>query len=146
MPTGNELIGYVTYHPTDPKILLFEPDLDTLPTNTLEAVDAIINPINVKVDAALLTPTTGTRYLITDDIGDESNLHGSTVWGTLVAKINDIIEYDGTRWIVAFSSATNTGPEYILNTNTNVQYRFDGTDWVKSVEGLYRGGEWSIVI
>ena len=146
LPTGNELIGYITYHPTDPKILLFEPDIDTQPANTLEAVNAVINPINVKVDAALLTPTTGTRYLITDDVGDESNVYGSTVWGTLVAKANDIIEYNGTKWIVVFDAANNQDTEYLLNTNTNIQYRYDGTEWVKSVEGLYRGGEWSIVI
>ena len=32
------------------------------------------------------------------------------------------------------------------NTNTGIQYRWTGSEWVKSVEGLYRGGEWSIII
>lgn len=146
LPTGDELIGYITYHPSDSTILLYEPDMDTMPVNTHEAVNAIINPLNVKVDAALLTPSAGTRYLITEDIGSEENLYGSTVWGLTLAKANDIIEYNGTTWNVVFDSTNETGTAYVLNTNTNVQYRFDGTDWVKSVEGLYRGGEWSIAI
>jgi hypothetical protein len=47
LPTGNELIGSITYHPSDPNILLFTPIEDTMPLNTIEAVDAIINPLNI---------------------------------------------------------------------------------------------------
>lgn len=146
LDTGNELIGYVTYHPTDSTILLFEPIEDSMPTNTLTAVDAVINPIKVQVDSNLLNPTNGTRYLLTDDIGDYSNLDGSEVWGDLVAHANDIIEFNSSAWSVVFDSTSSTNLEYITNTNTGVQYRWTGTEWVKSVEGVYRGGDWSIVI
>lgn len=145
LPTGNELIGSITYHPSDPNILLFTAIEDTMPINTLEAVDAIINPVNVEVDSALLTPTTGTRYLLTDNIGNEGNQYYS-VWGDIVAYQNDIIEFDGTRWLTVFSSTDSSEIEYVTNTNTNVQYRWTGTEWVKSVEGVYRGGEWSLII
>lgn len=146
LPTGNELIGTVVYHPTDPTILLFQPIEDTMPVDTLPPVTAIVNPINVKVDSALLTPTTGTRYLLTDDIGSNTNLHSSEVWGPVVAKTNDIIEYNGTNWLVVFDSATMSELEYLTNNNTGIQYRWTGTEWVKSVEGVYRGGDWSLVI
>lgn len=146
LPTDTELIGTIAYHPTDPTILLFEPIEDTFPSNTLPAVNAIINPINVTVDSNLLTPATGTRYLLTDDIGSFSNVETSEVWGDVVAKANDIIEFNGTRWNVVFDSNNHDQLEYITNTNTGVQYRWTGHDWVKSVEGVYRGGEWSIVI
>jgi hypothetical protein len=145
LPTGNELIGSITYHPSDPTVLLFTAIEDTMPLNTLEAVGAIINPINVDVDNALLSPTAGTRYLLTDDIGDEDNREYS-VWGPVVARANDIIEYVSGQWTVVFSSADQNDIEYVTNTNTNVQYRWTGTEWVKSVEGVYRGGEWSLVI
>jgi hypothetical protein len=146
LPTGDELIGQVTYHPTDPKILLFTPIEDTMPVNTLTAVDAIINPINVTVDSNLLTPTTGARYLLTDDIGSDINVVGSSVWGSVVAVANDIIQFNGTQWIVSFDSQNSQDVEYITNTNTGIQYRWTGAEWVRSVEGVYRGGEWSIVI
>jgi len=144
LATGNELIGQITYHPTDPTILLFTPNTDTMPLNTLTAVTAIINPLNVDADD-LASPTTGTRYLLTDSIGADDNENFS-VWGTVVANANDIIEYDGTNWVVVFDSSNNADTEYVTNTNTGTQYRWTGTDWVKSVEGLYRGGDWSLAI
>jgi hypothetical protein len=145
LPTGNELIGSITYHPSDPNILLFTAVEDTMPVNTLEAINAIINPLNVDVDSALLTPAAGTRYLLTDNIGNDGNQYYSA-WGTVVAYENDIIEYTGSEWTKVFDSANGNEVEYITNINTNVQYRWTGTEWVKSVEGVYRGGEWSLII
>jgi hypothetical protein len=124
---------------------LFTAVEDTMPVNTLEAINAIINPLNVEVDSGLLTPATGTRYLLTDNIGDDSNQYYSA-WGTIVAQENDIIEYTGSVWTKVFDSANSNEIEYITNTNTNVQYRWTGSEWVKSVEGVYRGGEWSLII
>jgi len=146
LDTGTELIGLINYHPLDPTILLFEPIEDTMPSNTLTPVNAIVNPLNVAVDSSLLSPTTGTRYLLTDKIGSISNQSGSEVWGDVVAEANDIIEFNGTNWAKVFDSTINKDIEYLINLNTNVQYRWTGDEWVKSVEGLYRGGDWSIVI
>ena len=146
LPTGSELIGHVTYHPTDPTILLFDPIEDTAPVNTLPAISAIINPLNVTVDSNLLSPVTGTRYLLTDDIGHNGNLDDTEAWGGVVARASDIIEYNGSQWMVVFDHANHDTIEYITNNNTGVQYRWSGEEWVKSVEGVYRGGDWSIVI
>jgi len=146
LPTGTELIGHITYHPTDPTVLLFDPIEDTAPVDTLTTISAIINPLNVAVDSNLLTPNTGTRYLLTENIGDDGNLHNSEVWGDLVAYANDIIEYNGTRWGVIFDHANHDNIEYVTNSNTGIQYRWTGEEWIKSVEGVYRGGDWSLVI
>jgi hypothetical protein len=146
LPTDTELIGTIAYHPTDPYILLFEPIEDTMPSNTLNPVSAIINPRNVVVDSNLLSPTTGTRYLLTTAIGDNANVEGSTVWQNLVANANDIIQFNGTIWQVAFDSQNETSTEYVTNILTGVQYRWTGQEWVKAVEGVYRGGEWSLII
>jgi hypothetical protein len=146
LPTDSELIGTIAYHPTDPYILLFEVIEDTLPSNTLNPVNAIINPRNVGVDSNLLSPATGTRYLLTASIGSNANLEGSVVWDNLVARANDIIEFDGSVWQVVFDSENENSTEYVTNTLTGVQYRWTGSEWVKSVEGVYRGGEWSLII
>lgn len=146
LPIDTELIGTIAYHPTDPYILLFEPVEDTLPSNTLNPVAAIINPRNVAVDSNLLSPTTGTRYLLTASIGSNTNLEGSTVWQNLVANANDIIEFNGSIWQVVFDSENETSTEYVTNTLTGIQYRWTGEEWVKSVEGVYRGGAWSLII
>jgi hypothetical protein len=146
LPSGSELIGTIAYHPTDPYILLFEAIEDTLPSNTLDPVNAIINPRNVGVDSNLLSPLNGTRYLLTASIGSNANLEGSVVWNNLVADANDIIEFNGSAWQVVFDSKNNPSTEYVTNTLTGVQYRWTGEEWVKSVEGVYRGGEWSLII
>ncbi len=146
LPLETELIGTIAYHPTDPYVLLFEPIEDTLPSNTLLPVDAIINPQNVKVDSNLLSPATNTRYLLTAEIGSIDNIQGSTIWGDLVANANDIIQFNGSNWQVVFDSNDENTTQYVTNTLTGVQYRWTGAAWVKSVEGVYRGGEWSLVI
>jgi hypothetical protein len=146
LPNDAELIGTIAYHPTDPYIMLFEPIEDTMPSNTLSPINAIINPRNVAVDSNLLSPTAGTRYLLTASIGSSGNVEGSVVWNNLVANANDIIEFNGSIWQVVFDSDSETSTEYITNTLTGVQYRWTGEEWIKSVEGVYRGGEWSLII
>ena len=74
------------------------------------------------------------------------SIGGYSSWGDLVANANDIIEYNSGSWSVVWDSENQTNLEYITNNNTNIQYRWTGSAWLKSVEGVYRGGEWSIVI
>jgi hypothetical protein len=148
----HEIIGTVAYHPADPTQLLFTPFPDTLPANTIDAVDAIIDPFNVDVDQLnLLTPATGTRYLITNPIGNWGNNEGAVAWGGVagahfVANENDIIEYNGSHWTVAFNSEHENSVQYVTNLNTNVQYEWSNNQWTKSVEGIYGEGEWRIVL
>jgi hypothetical protein len=146
----HEIVGTVAYNPSNGAQLLFTPDPATLPANTLPAVTAIIDPHTVEVNSALLNPTTGTRYLILDSIGD-ANSESATVWqgeaGTnLVASANDIIQWTGTKWQVTFDSTSNQQVEYVTNIKTGVQYRWGGDQWVKAYEGIYRSGFWSLVL
>jgi len=149
-PTGpHEIVGTVAYNPADPYQLLFSPFAATLPANTLPAVTAIIDPMNVTVDSTLLDPTTGTRYLILNPIGD-ANSESAIAWagapGTnLIANANDIIEWNGSYWQVAFDSR-ETSVQYVSNLTTTVQYQWTGDTWVKSYEGLYGSGNWSLVL
>jgi hypothetical protein len=149
-PTGNEIVGTIALNPTDNTKLLFSPFVDTLPANTLDPVDAIIDPVNVDVGNNLLTPTNGTRYLILNDIGNFDNSQPSIVWvgpnnQNFVAGANDIIEYNN-GWTVSFDSVSNPAVEYVTNLTTQIQYRWFGGEWAKSVEGVYSEGEWTLIL
>jgi hypothetical protein len=141
-----EIIGTVAFHPSDPHKLLFTVQSDTIPTNDLPSITKIINPLRNAPDAGLATAAQGQRYLILNAIGDASNTDGPDAWGSLVAEANDIIEYNGNDWQVAFDSSVELGVHYLTNSNTSIQYKYTGSEWVKSYEGEYRAGDWSLVI
>ena len=154
------ITGTVAYHPSDDRFLLFTVDTDSTPANTLSAVNAIVDPQRKGPETVggggygLPAATTGQRYLfITNSTGSSSTTDpgNAEAWrgenGTpLVANANDIVEYDGTRWNVVFNSSLDSTVQYITNTTTLVQYRWAGGEWLKSYEGLYPEGEWSIVL
>lgn len=142
-----EIIGHISFDPTDDRFLLIEIDTDTIPQNTLSAVNAIINPLTSGPGAGLPTATIGTRYLILEDIGNVNNLDPSEAWGSLVAYANDVIEYTDSGWQISFQSHERSQDvQFLTNITTGIQYRWTGKEWVKSYEGLYPGGEWSLVL
>lgn len=141
----NEIVGTIDYDPNDDRLLIYNIDSDTLPANTLDAVDSIINPLTSGPNAGLPAPVNGRRYLIVESVGGEDP---TTAWGNLVANANDIIEYNSTsgEWEVSFDSVAATTVEFVTNLTTNVQYRYSNQEWVKSYEGYYDQGDYSIVI
>jgi hypothetical protein len=62
------------------------------------------------------------------------------------ATANDIIQFDGTKWNVIFNSSTVTDVTYITNSYTGIQYKWDGGQWSKSIDGMYDPGEWRLVL
>lgn len=150
--SGAEVVGTVAYHPADPHILLVTVDTDTIPTNTLSAVDAIVRPS--KANSTTVQKTAGRRYLIIGDIvegiGNADNTDGPDFWknnngSDFVAKANDIVQWDGSSWSISFDSGTSD-THYVTNATTGIQYKWNGTQWLKSFEGEYRPKDWRIVI
>lgn len=148
-----EIKGTITYNPLDARFLLFEVDIDTLPQNTLDAVNGAINPLLKWPGNDLPAATTGQRYLILEDIPEQLGYSlpstQQSAWPGLSsgAPANSIIEFDGTAWNISFNADTEASVEYVTNLNTGVQYRFvPNSGWMKSVEGWYSQGDWSIVI
>ena len=144
-PNGNDIIGTIATTTLDDTILLYTIDGDTIPSNTLTAVKKIINPATFDPG----TPANGDRYLVINDVGDSTASFQSSTWGTLVARVGDIIEYNSatSKWNVAFDASNpDSTQHYVTNLNTGIQYRFNGTEWVKSYEGVYAQGNWSIVL
>lgn len=149
----SEVVGTVSYHPTDDTLLIFNVDIDTKPTNTLTAIDAIVDPHKASAISLAGSAVNGTRYLILNDIGSFTNApgDGAPIWtGTdgqqLVAHANDIIQYNGTHWTVSFDSQSTNTLQYVSNLNTGTQYKWANQQWVKSYEGEYKEGLWTLVI
>jgi hypothetical protein len=143
-----EIVGTIAFNPNDDRLLIFNIDPDTLPENTLDAVDSIINPhtkgpydlIN-DIAHGLPEPAAGQRYLLVEGLDS-----GSNAWGNITANANDIIMYNGSSWEVDFDSKNNIPVQYVTNLTSGVQYRFSNGVWMKSYEGWYDQGDYSIVI
>ena len=151
--TNHVIVGTIAQHPTDPTILLFNADKDTIPSNTLPPLTTIINPKVFGPGANLPSPTVGNRYLLMDSIGNKqsSEENSPSAWrnsdgSPVYANANDIIAWDGSRWETIFDSQNTTSVQYVTNTYTGIQYKWDGTQWIKSWEGYYDEGFWTIVI
>jgi len=138
---GNEIVGTISTSPLDETILLFNIDSDTIPANSLTSVTKIINPLTFNPG----TPTNGQRYLLTETLGDST----VNAWGDIEASPNDIIQYASStsKWSVVFDASNpDSTQHYVTNSNTGIQYRFNGTSWVKSYEGIYIAGKWTMVL
>ena len=144
----DDIVGTIVPDPVDDRLLIYNIDPDTLPQNTLNPVDAVINPQLTGPNAGLPGPINGRRYLIVEDIGSAGS--PTVSWGNLVAKANDIIEFDSatSSWFVSFDAETSTSVQYVTNLTTNIQYRYVQIEgqWMKSYEGWYDQGDYSIVI
>jgi hypothetical protein len=133
------ITGTVTRNVIDSGKLIFTVDADTLPANTETNVTRIVDPLNNHPgDGTLDAVASGQRYLLTNEIvGD--------VWG-ITADINDIIQYDGSKWSVVFDASTISINKYVTNTYTNKQYKWNGETWSSTHEGTYTPGYWKLNI
>lgn len=152
--TVSEIVGTVSYHPSDPNVLLFNVDLDTTPANTLPPIDAIIDPSRSAPGINNLpSAQAGQRYLLLNAINSgkagDTNYDGADAWKNsgveFVADEYDIIQYTGTEWIVSWQASSSQVTQYVTNLTTGIQYKWNGTGWVKSWEGEYPEGTWSLV-
>jgi hypothetical protein len=147
---GTEVTGTIAFDPTDDRFLLYSINPDTIPSNTLSPVNAVIDPLRSGPGAGLVAAAVGQRYLLTEATGSQDGY--AEAWAgvggqPLVAEANDIVEYDGQRWIVSFDSENSPDNiQYVTNITTSIQYEWTGTAWIKSYQGLYPGGTWQLVL
>ena len=150
-PDGTDVIGTVAFDPTDDRFLLFTVDADTIPANTLPSITAVIDPLRSGPGAGLAAPAVGQRYLFTQATGSQEDGSAAAWSGTggqpLVAQANDIVAWDGVRWQISFdATSSDNNTQFVTNETTEIQYRWTGSVWVKSYQGLYQGGTWSLVL
>ena len=168
-PSGYEVTGTFTINEVDPTYLVIDLDMDTIPTNTLTAVTAIVDPYKfspIEKFGSIAAIPVGTRYLMLDDVNNSANVgqhvensgwnngdSGSTAydgpdaWKDLISndtviKANSIIEWTGTTWQETFDPSTVTAIQYFTNLTTGVQYKWTGATWLRSFEGEYAAGYW----
>ena len=145
------IVGTIVIDPNDDRLVIFSPDPDTAPQNTLAPIDAIINPLISGPNNGLPAPVLGVRYLLTESTGVATNTYNPIAWQgnaaqPLIASANDIIEWDGSRWRVVFASQDETAIQYVTNITTGVQYEWTGAEWIKSYQGVYPPGAWQLVL
>lgn len=148
-----DIMGTIAYNPLDDRFLIYTVDTDTLPPNTLDAVNSVIDPLVKWPGGDLPAAAVGQRYLILNDIPQQLGYPAPSVlpsnWPGLTsgALAGDIIEYDGTEWTISFSAAGATNVEFVTNLTSGIQYRYvDGEGWMKSWEGFYDQGNWRIIL
>jgi hypothetical protein len=149
---GSVIVGTIAINPTDDRLLIYNIDADTAPQNTLPPIDAIIDPLTSGPGYGLPAPVIGQRYLLIGSTGNSINTYPAEAWQgafdqPLIASENDIIQWTGTYWQILFNSvAQSATQQWVTNITTGVQYEWTGEYWIKSYQGVYNGGSWSIVL
>lgn len=139
----NDIIGRLYEHPSDPQKLVVDIDDTTLPTNTLQPIDGVINgKINYPGDGTVPAPIAGTRYLLLDSIPVSSNWNGLPT-----ADKYDIVEFNGSVWTIAFDASANlSATHYCMNLSSSDQLEWKDGKWVNSYEAIYNAGFWRIYL
>lgn len=136
-----DIIGKI-YLTNDPSILRFEIDRDTLPFNDKGIIDQVINPVKRWPGEGLPLPAVGQRYLLIEDLPEYT---GSSPWGSVQARENDIISFNGTSWVVDFRASDNQGTTwYVSSLSKHFHYTFNGVDWVNTYFAEYAPGYWRL--
>lgn len=134
------IVGSVEVDELDPTALIFTLDTDTLPANSLSNITRIINPTLNNPFSGLDPQQAGQRYLITKDLPQ------AAAWGFATAKANDIIEYNGSDWVVSFNSGIDNTEQYVTNSYTSQQYKWTGDEWISSWQGTYNPAFWRLLV
>jgi hypothetical protein len=123
---------------SDATELAFVVDPATLPTNTITAVDKVINASTAKPGfSGIPAAAVGQRYLSLNAV------KSSSVWGIDISE-NDVIEYNGTSWVLSFDASAYTLRAYVTNAFTSQQFKFEKGEWTDTFQGIYESGYWRL--
>jgi hypothetical protein len=136
----DEVILRITENSENENLLFYTVDTTTLPNDTITMINGIVDPTKGYPGTNTIPPAqAGQRYLLTDSIIQNG------YWGNVVADANDIIEFNGSNWIVSFDASAVNVPAYTTNANTMTKLYYTGNDWVLAIEGIFEQGYWRIV-
>lgn len=145
--TSGDITGTVTVQGND---LLFAVDSDSLPEPDT-VITAVVDPTVTWPGNGLPAAQAGQRYLFVDQqqIAGGGNLvpeQPDGPWGSLVAAENDIVEYDGTQWLVVFDHSTGTHGQSLKNLSDGQHYTFRNGQWGFTYIGEYTPGYWRLEV
>lgn len=136
-----EIVGTIRFNQNDGRLLHYDIDIDTLPNDTLNPVDKVIDPTVSKPGGNLPSELNGQRYLIIEDL-----IPNTIGWNvSSIIPTNSIIEYQTDKWVQVFDPKT-TEVQFVTTLSSNLQYMFSNGEWQRSIEGFYDSGSFSIVI
>jgi hypothetical protein len=139
--------------PTDePNVVAWQPDIETLPRNTLASLTGIIDPLrSIPGEGAMSAAAEGQRYLLLNDLAGFPNQTPSpdapqTIWGGVQARAGSIIQYRNGAWGVMFNAVDHPQVEYVTNSNTGRQlvWNVEQQSWVMALDGVYAPGYWRL--
>jgi hypothetical protein len=126
--------------PNQPNLAYLSIEADSMPSTTIPSITAIINPEKSAPGKNLPAAAMGQRYLVIKDVPE------NTFWGNITnAKANDILEFNGTEWVVSFNSSSISNA-VVLNTTTGLIYEWKNNAWISAYEGTYRNGFWRLYL
>lgn len=139
-----DYIGRIRYH-EDANKLYWAIDLETMPSDTETAIDAIIDPMLSTPGNNLAVATAGQRYLLAGEIVEDAQ---SNIWSNISARVNDIIEFDGAVWTVSFDASATTSPAITTNnyTDKKIRYDLDLSSWIVLPDGIWKPGLFRLVL
>lgn len=136
-----DIIGIFDFHPTEFNKILWTPDGETLPRNTMETVNGIANPNAGHAPGRNMPESAeGQRYILGSD------LDAVPEWSNLVASINDIVEYRAGEWKIVFDASVETTPGVLLNGRSGKQLRWTGEAWLDAISADYNAGYWRVFL
>lgn len=140
--TDGDVIGLISYHPTDKNKLVFDIDIDSLPA-TIMNIDMLVDPTDKYPGNGLPAAAGGQRYVLLDNIASNT---GSNPWGTTNAKANDIIEYDGSEWKIIFNSEYEEHGQSVKSLTSYQHFTFTENGWVQTYFGQYQPGYFRLAL
>ena len=139
---GNDIIATLgDISPVQANKIFLNIDESSLPGTTINAVNAIIDPTKVAPGVGLPAAVSGQRYLVMSAVPEIDE------WTNIAAGEFDIIEFNGTSWVVSFdASANENSSAFVLNMTTGLIYEWTAGQWISAYEGTYRTGWWRLYL
>ena len=147
--TSADIVGNISINSGDDNLLDIVFDTDTYPATTLTSITGIVDPqVNYPGDGTLAAATLGDRVLVLTDVPQ------ITEWSSVDANKDDIIEYNGSAWVLSFDSSADQPISYVLNNADSSIYEWTGvfktawvdSNWINAIEGTYKPSYWRIYL
>jgi len=145
--TSLDTIGTFSLVPNQPNMLIWNIIPDTLPGNTLPNIDGVINPLlSAPGLNGMPAAVNGQRYMLLNDFTTNNTAWGGGPNNFITASENDIIQYGPSGWSVAFDASAATSIQFVLNTRSLKQMKFDPIEhgWLMAIDGNYNAGYWRL--
>lgn len=140
---NQDIIGWIQQDPIDQNKLIWIIDQASLPQTTLNPINAVINPNTTGPGYGLPPATYGQRYILLANPGESTE-----AWGDMSGiQQDDIIEFDGTKWVLAWSSEINASTtQYVLNEFNGKLLEWSSASWGEFIRSDYGPGEWRLAL